>query len=57
MHTTPPTPSPALLTPEQIKNWREILFLTVGPYAFLATDEDIQRMKDNMQANLNKTKS
>ena len=38
------------LTPEQIKNWRNVLLGMLGPYALLMPDEDVQKMRDNMQA-------
>lgn len=37
------------LTPEQIKNWREILVGQIGPYASIMSDEAIQAMRDMMQ--------
>ena len=42
------------LTPEQIKNWRKILAGMVGPYAFLMPDEEVQAIRDRMQARLDK---
>ncbi len=44
---------PVPLTPAQIENWRNVLFNIIGPYALIAPDEDIQRMRDQMQANIN----
>jgi len=41
------------LTPEQIKNWRKILAGMIGPYAFLMPDEEVQAIRDRMQARLN----
>ena len=38
------------LTPEQIKNWRSVLLGMLGPYALLMPDEDVQKMRDNMQS-------
>lgn len=40
------------LTPEQIKNWRNILATQFGfgPYAFVMSDAEIQKIRDNMQA-------
>jgi len=40
------------LTPEQIKNWRNILVSTLGPYALLMPDSEVQAMHDNMQAKI-----
>ena len=37
------------MTPEQIKNFRGPLSLSIGPYAFLAPDEEIQAIRDAMQ--------
>ena len=37
------------LTPEQIKNWRNVLCGMLGAYAFLMSDEDVQAMRDTMQ--------
>ena len=42
------------LTPEQIKNWRKILAGMIGPYAFLMPDEEVQAIRDRMQARLDK---
>lgn len=38
------------LTPEQIANWRNMLRGIVGSYAMLMPDEEVQQMRDNMQA-------
>ena len=38
------------LTPEQIKNWRTILVLQYGPYALIMPDEQVQLIRDRMQA-------
>ncbi len=48
-----PTITP--LTPEQIKHWRDALFAVVGPYAYLATVEEIERYRAQMQRNLSST--
>ena len=42
----------ARLTPEQIKNWRNILCGMIGPYALIMPDGDIQRLRDQMQAKM-----
>jgi len=44
---------PAPLTPEQVKHWRDALFALVGPYAYLAPAEEIERYRAQMQRNLN----
>ena len=42
------------LTPEQIENWRNVLLMTLGPYAMLMTAEQIQKYRDMMQEKANK---
>ncbi len=42
----------ARLTPEQIKNWRNILCGMIGPYALIMPDADVQRLRDQMQAKM-----
>ena len=37
------------LTPEQIKNWRNVLLTMIGPYALIMTDAEVQCMRDIMQ--------
>lgn len=39
-----------MLTSEQIANWREMLSLSLGPYAHIMSDAEIQRIRDRMQA-------
>ena len=34
---------------EQISNWRRVLTLTMGPYAFIIPDSEIIKMRDDMQ--------
>lgn len=41
------------LTPEQIVNWRNILVRMIGPYALIMPYEDVQKMRDNMNALFN----
>lgn len=41
-----------MLTPEQIQNWRNMLLATIGPYANLMTDQQIQAYRDRLQAKL-----
>ncbi len=38
------------MTPEQIKNWRDILCMQLGPYALIMSDADIIAYRDMMQA-------
>lgn len=38
------------MTPEQIKNWRQILLHMVGPFALLMEDEMVQEFRDRIQA-------
>lgn len=42
------------LTPEQIKNWRNILAGMIGPYAFIMPDDQVQKIRDKMQRDINK---
>lgn len=44
----------APLSPEQIKNWRNAMIGLLGPYALIISDEDVQKMRDNIQARFNK---
>ena len=37
------------LSPEQIKNWREVLIHMVGPYALVMPEEMVQEFKDRFQ--------
>jgi hypothetical protein len=41
------------MTPEQIKNFREVLCGMIGPYALLMPDEQVIRMRDKFQERLN----
>jgi hypothetical protein len=38
-----------MLTPEQVENWRNVLFGMVGPYAFLMSVDEIEKFKDILQ--------
>ena len=40
------------LTPEQIKNWRKVLSTTIGPYALIMPDSEIQALRDRHQEGL-----
>jgi hypothetical protein len=40
------------LTSEQIQHWREVLCGQIGPYAFMMPVEEVQRLRDKMQSNL-----
>ena len=44
------------LTPEQIKNWRNTLVGVIGPYALIMPDEEVQKIRDEMQSNLDEEK-
>jgi hypothetical protein len=44
---------PEKLTEEQILNWRKALSITIGPYAFICSKEEIQLFRDTMQKNIN----
>ena len=41
------------LTPEQIKNWRKILYQSMGPYALIMDEYEVQRYRDEMQEKIN----
>ena len=41
------------LTPEQIKNWRQVLVGMIGPYAMIMPDEMVQKLRDKMQKEVN----
>lgn len=41
------------LTPEQIENWRNVIFRMIGPYAFYMPKEDVQKFRDMLQARIN----
>lgn len=38
------------LTPEQIKNWRNVLIGMVGPYANMMPDADVQKLRDKISS-------
>jgi hypothetical protein len=42
------------MTPEQIKNFREALCFTLGPYALIMPDEQVIKIRDSMQERLDK---
>ena len=37
------------LTPEQLVNWRDVLVQTIGSYALIMPDEEIQAVCDAIQ--------
>jgi hypothetical protein len=41
------------LTEEQIKNWRNVLCATLGPYALIMPDEQVQAFRNKMQSAIN----
>ena len=41
------------LTADQIDNWRKILSLRLGPYAFIMPDSDVQAARDRYQETVN----
>ena len=45
------------LNPEQIDNWRKVLFGMIGPYALMMPAEDIQKYRDILQSRAEKDKS
>jgi len=42
------------MTTEQIKNFRNVLCITLGPYALIMPDEDVIKIRDKMQERINK---
>jgi len=42
------------LTPEQLKNWRKVLTTMVGPYALIMPDEQIETIRNRIQARIEK---
>jgi hypothetical protein len=42
-----------LLTPKQIENWRRVLCGTIGPYALMMPDAEVQRLRNSMQRRIN----
>jgi len=42
------------LSSEQIENWRRVLSMMVGPYAYIMPEAEIQRHRDSMQKQVNK---
>lgn len=41
------------LNAEQLKNWRNVLLGMIGPWALMMPDEDVQKMRDEMQFHVN----
>ena len=37
------------LKPEQIESWRQVLCVTLGPYALIMPDAEVQEIRDKMQ--------
>lgn len=42
-----------MMTDEQIKNWRNALYMTLGPYALIMPREEIEKLRGMMQGQLN----
>ena len=40
------------LTAKQIENWRTVLVMTLGPYALLMPDEQVQAMRNKFQVHM-----
>ena len=38
-----------ILTDQQVENWRKVLCLQLGPYAFIMPKEEIQKLRNKMQ--------
>ena len=45
------------LSPRQINRWRRILSLSLGPYALIMPDEEIQRHKESAQRRIDATEA
>ena len=41
------------LTETQLENWRKILSIQFGPYAYLMPEEEVQTLKEKMQEKMN----
>ncbi len=44
---------PGQLSDKQIENWRKVLFLSLGPYALIMPKNEIQKIHDKMQSDIN----
>lgn len=44
------------MTKEQIDNFRKAMILEVGPYALMMPDEDVIKMRNNLQSKLNESR-
>jgi hypothetical protein len=53
----PPTPDSVPLTEAQIKNWRTVLFLTLGPFALLMSAKEIERYRTWFNKGLEETRA
>ena len=42
------------LSPAQVKNWREALCMVIGPYALVAPEEQIDKIRKRFQTDINK---
>lgn len=42
------------LTDEQVKNWRNVLLGIIGPYALIMPKEDVKKMAEKFQEEINK---
>lgn len=45
-----PTPPRGKLTDEQVANWRKVMCSVLGPWALIMPREDVERLRDKMQA-------
>lgn len=41
------------MTPEQIKNWREVLVRVVGPFAYVMPETMVREFRDRIQRDIN----
>lgn len=37
------------LTPQQVQNWRDVLLVTIGPYATLMSEDQIEEVRQFVQ--------
>jgi hypothetical protein len=44
------------LSSEQMQNWRKVLCGMLGPYALIASDAEIQRMRNTFQERINQSR-
>ena len=50
---TPQVKNDGKLAAEQIENWRNVLLGVIGDYALIMSDNEVQRMRDEIQKRFN----